>query len=70
MTVPANRWKIGLFVVFGALVILMGLTWLGMARMKRSTHEAFVYFDEPALDADAVRAALIALAQKARAVSP
>ncbi len=27
-------------------------------------------FDEPALDADAVRAALIALAQKARAVSP
>ena len=52
MTVPANRWKIGLFVVFGALVILMGLTWLGMARMKRSTHEAFVYFDEPVLGLD------------------
>ncbi|MGE3175479.1 MAG: MlaD family protein [Planctomycetota bacterium] len=47
MTAPGGRWKLGLFVVAGAGVLLFGLMWLGMARLQRPVHIAFAFFDEP-----------------------
>jgi hypothetical protein len=49
MSAPANRWKLGLFVVVGTAALFTGLTWIGMARLQRATHEAFLYLDEPVL---------------------
>jgi len=46
MTAPANRWKLGLFVLAGGVVGLVGLTLLGVQQLKRATHEVWVYFDE------------------------
>lgn len=46
MTAPANRWKLGLFVVGGALATLLGLTWVGINELRRDFHVAFAYFDE------------------------
>lgn len=46
MTAPANRWKLGLFVVGGCAATLTGLTWLGMRELKRAFHTAYAYFDE------------------------
>jgi ABC-type transporter Mla subunit MlaD len=49
VSAPINRWKLGMFVVLGLFVLLFGLTWLGVARLQRATHEAFAYFDEAVL---------------------
>ncbi len=46
MTAPANRWKLGLFVVAGCATTMTGLTWLGMSQLKRAYHTAYAYFDE------------------------
>lgn len=46
MTAPANRWKLGLFVVGGAVVGLLGVAWLGARELRRSTHLVYAYFDE------------------------
>jgi ABC-type transporter Mla subunit MlaD len=47
MSAPVNRWKLGLFVVVGLVATIWALTWLGMARLQRRTHEVWTYFDEP-----------------------
>jgi phospholipid/cholesterol/gamma-HCH transport system substrate-binding protein len=47
VSAPVNRWKLGMFVVLALVMFVFGLTWLGMARLQRATHEAFAYFDEP-----------------------
>ncbi len=46
MTAPANRWKLGLFVVGGCAAVVSGMTWLGMREWKRAYHTAYAYFDE------------------------
>ncbi len=46
MTAPANRWKLGLFVIAGLGATLTGVTWVGAAQLKREFHLAFAYFDE------------------------
>ncbi|MBL9079550.1 MAG: MCE family protein [Planctomycetes bacterium] len=46
MTAPANRWKLGLFVVGGLAALGLGATWLGMREFQRAYHTAFAYFDE------------------------
>jgi ABC-type transporter Mla subunit MlaD len=46
MTAPANRWKLGLFVLAGGAVGLVGLTLLGVQQLKRATHQVWAYFDE------------------------
>jgi ABC-type transporter Mla subunit MlaD len=46
MTAPANRWKLGMFVVGGCAAVVSGLTWLGMREWKKAYHTAFAYFDE------------------------
>ncbi|HEX6810196.1 MAG TPA: MlaD family protein [Planctomycetota bacterium] len=46
MTAPANRWKLGLFVVAGGVATVTGLTVVGMSEFKRSYHTAYAYFDE------------------------
>ncbi|MEO6594653.1 MAG: MlaD family protein, partial [Planctomycetota bacterium] len=46
MTAPANRWKLGLFVVGGSAAMLTGLTWLGMRQLRRAYHTSYAYFDE------------------------
>ncbi|MCU0866073.1 MAG: MlaD family protein [Planctomycetes bacterium] len=46
MTAPANRWKLGLFVVAGCAATITGLTWIGMHELKREFHVAYAYFDE------------------------
>ncbi len=46
MTAPANRWKLGLFVLAGCGLVLAGFTWLGVHELKRATHIAWAYFDE------------------------
>jgi ABC-type transporter Mla subunit MlaD len=43
---PASRWKLGLFVVVGALVSVIGVVYLGARELQRSTHTAYAYFDE------------------------
>lgn len=47
MSAPVDRWKLGLFVVVAIAVLLGAMTWLGMARLQRKTHEAYAFFDEP-----------------------
>lgn len=46
MTAPANRWKLGLFVVTGFAASIGGLTWIGMRELQRDFHVAYAYFDE------------------------
>lgn len=46
MTAPADRWKLGLFVVAGCAAAITGLTLLGMRELRRETHPAVAYFDE------------------------
>ncbi len=46
MTAPANRWKLGLFVVAGCGATIAGMTWIGMRELKRAFHTAYAYFDE------------------------
>lgn len=46
MSAPANRWKLGLFVLGAMGAGVAGLTWLGMNKLRRATHEAWMYFDE------------------------
>jgi paraquat-inducible protein B len=46
MTAPANRWKLGLFVVAGLAAGTAGLTWLGMRELRKSFQVAYAYFDE------------------------
>ncbi|MBL8730429.1 MAG: MCE family protein [Planctomycetes bacterium] len=46
MTAPANRWKLGLFVVGGCAALVSGMTWLGMREWKQAYHTAYAYFDE------------------------
>lgn len=46
MSAPANRWKLGLFVLAGCGLSLTGFTWLGVHELKRATHQAWAYFDE------------------------
>lgn len=46
MTAPADRWKLGLFVVAGCATVITGLTWLGMRELRRETHPAIAFFDE------------------------
>lgn len=46
MTAPANRWKLGLFVVAGGASTLTGLTWVGVNELRREYHVAYAYFDE------------------------
>lgn len=46
MTAPANRWKLGLFVVAGCAATVVGLTWIGMRELKRAFHTVDAYFDE------------------------
>ncbi|MEQ1634088.1 MAG: MlaD family protein [Planctomycetota bacterium] len=47
MTAPVDRWKLGLFVIAGIAVLLGGLTFAGMAQLKRPCHAAYAFFDEP-----------------------
>jgi ABC-type transporter Mla subunit MlaD len=46
VTAPANRWKLGLFVLAGSAATLAALTVVGMSELKRSYHTAYAYFDE------------------------
>ncbi len=46
MSGPANRWKLGLFVVAGCAASLTGLTWVGMNELKREFFVAYAFFDE------------------------
>jgi len=46
VTAPANRWKLGLFVVSGCAAAVVGLTWVGMRELKRAFHTVDAYFDE------------------------
>ncbi|MBK8096417.1 MAG: MCE family protein [Planctomycetes bacterium] len=46
MSAPANRWKLGLFVVGVTMLGIGGLTWLGVTTLERPTRTAWVYFDE------------------------
>ncbi|MBL8756632.1 MAG: MCE family protein [Planctomycetes bacterium] len=46
MTAPANRWKLGLFVVAGCAASLTGLTYLGMRELQHEVHYVLAYFDE------------------------
>jgi phospholipid/cholesterol/gamma-HCH transport system substrate-binding protein len=46
VSAPANRWKLGLFVVAGIGVASTALTWVGFRKLERATHEAWAYFDE------------------------
>jgi ABC-type transporter Mla subunit MlaD len=46
VTAPANRWKLGLFVVAGCAATITGLTWIGMNELRREFHVAYAYFDE------------------------
>ncbi len=43
---PANRWKLGAFVVLGIALALGSLVWLGGAHFKRETLKVVTYFDE------------------------
>jgi ABC-type transporter Mla subunit MlaD len=46
MSAPANRWKLGLFVLTGGALCLTALAWLGAAGMQRQKRIAWAYFDE------------------------
>ena len=46
MSAPANRWKLGLFVVAGFVAAGTGLTWIGMNELKREYSTAYAFFDE------------------------
>lgn len=46
MTAPANRWKLGLFVVAGFSATVGGMTWVGMRELKKTFRVAYAYFDE------------------------
>jgi paraquat-inducible protein B len=46
MTAPANRWKLGLFVVSGCAATMLGAAWIGAGKLQRVVHPAYAYFDE------------------------
>lgn len=46
MTTKLNYWKLGLFVVAGAGLLLGSVVWFGAARLRRETTPAYAYFDE------------------------
>jgi ABC-type transporter Mla subunit MlaD len=46
VTAPANRWKLGLFVIGGVAAAVTGLVYVGMHELKREFHVAYAYFDE------------------------
>lgn len=46
MSAPANRWKLGLFVMTVAGVGIVGSSWLGLRNLERASHPAWAYFDE------------------------
>ncbi len=46
MTAPANRWKLGLFVVAGCAATMLGGAWIGANKLQRVVHPAYAYFDE------------------------
>lgn len=46
MSAPANRWKLGLFVIASSAVALTGITMLGVHNLERASHPVFAYFDE------------------------
>ena len=46
MTTPANRWKLGLFVLTGLSLGVGGLGLLGARELRRPTHTVYAYFDE------------------------
>jgi paraquat-inducible protein B len=46
VSAPANRWKLGLFVLSATAVGIAGFTWLGLHNLKRSSYPAMAYFDE------------------------
>lgn len=46
MTAPANRWKLGLFVVAGCAATIGGMTWVGVRELQKTFHVAYAYFDE------------------------
>ncbi len=46
MSAPANRWKLGLFVIAGCAVGLGALSWLGATGLQRQKRQVWAYFDE------------------------
>ncbi len=46
MSAPANRWKLGLFVLAASAVVATGSAWLGVHNLERASHPAMAYFDE------------------------
>lgn len=46
MSAPANRWKLGLFVIAGCAVGMGALSWLGAAGLQRPKRQVWAYFDE------------------------
>jgi ABC-type transporter Mla subunit MlaD len=46
VTAPANRWKLGLFVVAGFTASVAALTWIGMSELQKEYRVAYAYFDE------------------------
>lgn len=46
MTAPANRWKLGLFVLAGCGAAVGGFTWFGYQELQRDKHTAWAFFDE------------------------
>jgi ABC-type transporter Mla subunit MlaD len=46
VSAPANRWKLGLFVVAGCAATITGLTWIGVDKLKREFFVAYAFFDE------------------------
>jgi hypothetical protein len=46
MTAPTNHWKLGLFVVLGAVCCFGALIWLGTRSFRKQTVQYVSYFDE------------------------
>jgi len=46
MTAPANRWKLGLFVLAGCASGLAVMTWVGVRELRKDSKPVFAYFDE------------------------
>jgi paraquat-inducible protein B len=46
MSLSANPWKLGLFVLAGSAAFFGGIAWLAIARLQTSNHVAHAYFDE------------------------
>jgi ABC-type transporter Mla subunit MlaD len=46
MTAPANRWKLGLFVLAGCASGIAVMTWVGVRELQKESHPVYAYFDE------------------------